>query len=269
MPKKIAATVSTAPQAPAKPPRRIGAGAVLLLIVLLAGAGATGYTLGSRNTPLGIPLPAKRKPLIQTAGVVFKDSSAVDLRINAKVLDKLAPQPDGTAPLDMIMPSERGDFTMKFPYGAQFVNLPDEIYKKNMIDSQVSFKHGHPLFLVNLIFAPRKGTESYRAAAQRLLESQVRDGAKAVGSSEVAPTPDAPFSQFAYVHQGPEGDQEFRDIYVGPYGDYLLVLDFMAKVKFQALAQAQAAKIVASFHTNFPEAERLRPQDISAAVPAK
>jgi hypothetical protein len=256
-------------QATAAASRGAGLRAVLVLVVLLAGASATGYTLGLRNAPLGTPLPAKPKPLVQTAGVQIKDSSTLALRVNEKVLDKLAPQPDGAAPLDLLLPSGRGDYAMKFPFGSQMINLPNSIYSKNQLDAQVSFMYGQPLFRLNASITPRKGAESYHAAAGRLLLAELRQGAVSAGSSEALPAVGCPFSQFSYVHKGYEGVQEFRDVYVGPYGDYLLVLDFMAKAEYKVQAQALAAKIVASFETKWPQADRFRPQDTANTAPAR
>lgn len=269
MSKSKTATTGPAKKAPPVRSSAAVARAVVLLAVLLAGASAMGYTYGLRNAPLGIPLPPKPAPVVQTAGIEMKDSSVVTRRISTKILDLLAPQPDGASPLMLLLPSDRGDFAMKFPFGSQYVNLPDDVYNKTHTDSQVTFKYGQPLFLGNAMFIPREDAESYSAAAQRLLKEEVRNGAQAVSSSELLPEPGTPFAQFAYVHKGPEGDQEFRSIYVGPYGSYLLVLDFMAKAKYQEQALALANKIVASFHSNFPQAERLRPQDTVSAVPAK
>jgi hypothetical protein len=269
MSKKQAATKSTAPEATVKPSRAGWIGAVVLLAVLLAGAGAAGYALGLRNAPLGSPLPPKSKPLIQTAGVEIKDSSTLKLQISAKVLDKLAPQPDGTAPLDLLLPSERGEYAQVFPFGSQIVNLPDDVYNKSRMDAQVTFKYGQPLFLMNALITPRKGAESYRAAAQRMLADAISKGATTAGASDVTAAKGCPFSQFAYVCQDADGEQEFRDVFVSPFGDYLLVFDCMAKAKYKAQAQAQAAKIIASFDTKRLPAERFKPQDAAGAAPAR
>ncbi len=252
-------THDAAADAPAPPPARTRGAWVrllLLLALLFTGGAATGYTLGLRHAPLGVNIPPQPKPLVRTAGVEIKDSSVIDAKISHKILDRLAPQPDGASPLDGRIPSERGAYSMVYPFGAQLVNLTPEIFAKDGLDAQVNFKYGQPLFLLNLTLVRRKEEQSYWDIAQAQARNQTQGEAQVSGVTEYVAESGSPFARFDFTLKGPEGDQEYRQVYVGPYGGYCIVLDFMAKARHARQAQALAQKMVASFDSEWAVTKR-------------
>jgi hypothetical protein len=218
-----------------------------VLLVLFAGGLALGYTWGVRRAPLGAAIPPRPKAVIQSDGVKMKDSDVAGRRISTRVLDRLAPQPDGAPPLDMRLHSERGDYSLGVPFGAQMVLLPQDIYKKDYLDAQITFKFGMPLFLVNIYLLPRGAAESYTAVAGRLRGTLPRREARVGEVQEYKLAPRYRFAQFTYVQPTPEGWQERCVVYVTPFGDHAIGLSFMAHEEHAVEGQALAEKIVASF----------------------
>jgi hypothetical protein len=248
-------TGSSKPQP--KPARAAWLRLALLLALLFAGGIATGYTLGLRHAPLGANIPPAPKSPFITAGVEIKDSSVNKNKFSVKILDRLAPQPDGASPLDGRIPSERGGYAMVYPWGAQLVNLPPEIFAKDGLDVQVNFKYDQPLFLLNASMIRRKQEQSYWDIAQAQAQTQMRAGAQVSSVTQFDAQSGCPFARFEFTLKGPEGDQEFRQVFVGPYGGYCLVFDFMAKARHASQARALTQKIVATFSSDWRADKRL------------
>lgn len=239
---------------------------LLLLAILFGGGLATGYTMGLRHSPLGSIIPPRPQPLFDTKNVEIKDSSAISNRFSVKIVDRLAPQPDGASPLDGRIPSERGAYSMVYPFGAQLVNLTPEIFAKEGLDAQVNFKYEQPVFLLNMSLLRREQAQSYWDIALEQISAQEQAGAQLAGKSDFTSASGNQFACFEYTIKGPEGDQEYRQVFVAPYGGYCLVLDFMAKARHASQARALARKIVATFDSEWStdkrliDADRQRPQ---------
>lgn len=219
----------------------------LVVLILFIGGLACGYTWGLRRAPLGAPMPPRPRAMIQSAGVKLQDTDVAGRRIAPRALDRLAPQPDGAPPLDTRVHSEHGIYSLGLPFGAQLVQLPEEIYKKEYLDAQVTFKFGIPLFLANIHLLPRDAAEPYSAVAERLRHTLPRREAHVSAVREYKRAEPPQFAQFSFSQPTPEEWQERCFVYVTSYEGYAIALSFMARDEHAAEGQALAEKIVASF----------------------
>jgi hypothetical protein len=238
--------------------------AVLLAVSLLLAAGAFWhFSRQGSPAPFGVPVPQPKQKFV-TQGVGFEDTDVLAGRFAPPYLEFLAPQPDGTIPLRYPYRSDRGDFSVEHPMGAELTMASPDEFADSGLDALAELKYNQPLKQIRYIFPVRKPGEKLSEVAARMRYDLGQGGGHVVaGSSTPLELPTFRFERVEYTVSPKEvaarskqgdplptglgGADEYHVRFLGPLGPRVLIAEFITTPELIDRARPQIDKIMHSF----------------------
>lgn len=223
----------------------------LLVAVLALAAGVAAYAAAKRlgdPAPLGVVLP----DVPQLYEIIPRDelnqTSVVQGRMPAILLEQLAQQPDGASPLKFHYRCDFGDFSIGHPYAASASSPGPEQAVDTGILLKGEFLYDQPIKKIMYTIPFRHEGESVPTFVSRTRFELEKDGAKFYADVK-------PLGLDGYRFEHYEYDQELKDgsivshfVFIGPFGNIrVLSLDFMTTPELHNLARPLVWKMVRSF----------------------
>lgn len=239
----------------------MSAGGLSLVLLLFLAGGALGFFLSYSPAPFGARLPRLPRELYTVEGVQTKDGSVLKRRMPLGLLEHFVPQPDGAVPLQNRFESLLAGYSLLLPPGGDVVEYPAESFNKDGVDCEITFKWDQPLLAIKVSLLQRDDKTSYVAYADRIV-AQMQDREAAV-IDKPAPyeVDDYPFQKFSYKRMNEKGTELAHFIYVGPFGRFVLVMDFMGVPQNFAGCKAQVEKSMRTFRPGYPREKTVTPAD--------
>lgn len=233
----------------------------LAAAVLLGLAAAFGVNRAVASpSPFGTPLPALPAPLYESEGVSVNDTSVIDGRIAPELLHVLAFQPDGAPPLRYPYPSEHGDFDMQFVTGTESVIFDNASFLKDGIESQANVKFKQPLRLVKISLLLRPEGESLTTYVSRICNDLRRQGAEFYPDTKPLELPAYRFEHFEHKREV-DGAMISNFTYVGPYGRYVVVIQFSTLPEMHERCRPYVEKSMRSFEPGWKSKKAMLMED--------
>jgi hypothetical protein len=237
--------IETAPPTPVRP-RANWFSVVLAALVSAAIAGLTTYALAKQPIVLGAPLPPPPPPMFR---ILEGDASKCSLRkhvLSEAWLTRLAPQPDGFPPLTNHYYSEKLQFKIDYPYGAENVVYSIDDFMKDFVDSQALVKIDQPIAAIKVTVPSKDKKITQLQYIGDVLEKMEKEKATAHGKPEELKLPGGTFATASYLRNSSDGNYVHR-LYAASTGGRALIWDFLLRPENEQEGEKYARKIMRSF----------------------
>lgn len=220
---------------------------LLIAVVLSLAAYFPIHDSLAANAPLGAGLPPLPPPLYRTEGVKANQASVLDGSMSPEQLSVLAAQPDGVPPLRYPYNSEFGDFSISYPTGTQTLVYGADTFLKDGVESQSTVLFNQALQNIKVSILPRRDkNEKVTTFVSRMRSELSREGAQFYPQQEPLELPTYRFEHFEH-RRTVEGTERSNFTYVGPYGQYVVVFQFITTPELHEKCRPYAEKIMRSF----------------------
>lgn len=215
------------------------------LAVAALGGFALGYGLLSPGAPFGKRL-SPVKPLLEYKRVTIENTSLLAGRVHDAWLPNLAPQDDGAPPLLWGFTSERADFSIRLPYGAETTTYRDEEFSTDAVEMQAIVRLDQPLRAVKISLPGRRAGETIEVYASRVRSELTQQQAVFYAEQDPVDLPAYRFVRLEY-HRVHDGADIAHCVFAGPLGNRVLMIDMMCEPKHRLRCRPYFEKIIRSF----------------------
>jgi hypothetical protein len=227
----------------------------LAVIIAALGAAAAAYA-GARQlgdpAPLGIPLPAVPRLYAIIPREDVEQTSVIAGRMPEALLEQLAEQPDGVAPLKYRFRCDLGDFSLRHPYATTSVATgPEEAIETGVL-LRAEFMYDQSVKKAFYSIPFRHEGETVPTYVSRTRFELEKAGAKFYDDVSPLALEGYRFEHYEYDDELADGTVVSHFVFIGPFGKpRVLSLDFMTTPELHELARPLVWKIMKSFSAGY------------------